>query len=464
MRKFAKGLFPLSIVTAVFVAVVASCGRHGSSDDEGGGGAFSGNMQDIVGTVTSQSGTPSQMRSWVVALVEASSRVVRTAAADVSGVLRWQKVSLDSVQTAVLLSPDYLLQSIMSIPSTKVNTVKQYFQIQGTMLPQLVQRGPAISFQTLSGITLSDVYTADSDGDGDPNGTDALGLVGDEYNLATIDTDRDGIPNEFDGDIDGDGIANSFDNDDDGDGVDDVFDSDANGNLVTDTQEDNGESYYSQGIDYFAVRYEQGPSSNTLLFIVKVKDGVTAESVKIKSATSLTDGSQAIAADGTTSAWDLTLADSGVSFDGAEKDQLYARKIQLASGKAPRANQVMFAQVTIGSGSSAFTLEYPWMFPNISMGSITTSYNSSTRVVTLAGDPFGASYQDFYWSMTLLNSDGIKVYESAPRSGGTRTLTIPANIMQSGASYTYEIVAQTRDRVPGMPSAAVRSAAGTITN
>lgn len=466
MRKPGSRDTLLAVFVAVTVVHMSSCGRGSSSDEDGGGdgAVFSGNMQNIAGTITSQGGNPSQMRSWVVALLEGNSRVARTTAADASGILRWNKVSLEATQTAVLLSPDYLLQSIMAMPSTKVNTVKQYFTIQNQALPQLVQKGPTMAFQNSSGITLLDVYSADNDADGSPNGTGALGLTGDGFNLAAVDTDSDGVSNSTDGDIDGDGLLNSFDNDDDGDGLDDIFDSDANGNLVADSQEAFGDAYYGQGIEYFTVRYEQGQSVNSFQFVLKVRSGLKPESVKIKTATSLIDGAVAVSGDGTTAAWDVSLLDNGSNFDGAEGDLLYARKIQLAAGKTPRVNQVIFAQVTFGTGASAFTLEYPWIFPNITTGAITSSYNSAGRVVTLAGDPFGASFQDFAWSVTLTNADGLKVYESAAIAGGTRTLTIPANILQSGATYSYEVVAQTRDKVPGMPAAAVRSAKVTITN
>lgn len=457
----------LSVLVATTLVHTSSCGRSSSSDDEGGGGGgavFSGNMQSVAGTITSHSGNPSQMKSWVVALVEAVSRVARTTTADPSGILRWNKVSLDAAQTAVLLSPDYLLQSVMAMPSTKVNTVKQYFTIQNPALPQLVQKGPTMAFQNSSGITMLDVYAADADADGSPNGTGALGLTDTGFNLVTVDTDSDSIPNDTDGDIDGDGLLNAFDNDDDGDGVDDIFDSDANGNLVADSQEAIGDAYYGQGIEYFTARYEQGQSVNSFQFILKVRNGLKPESVKIKTASSLTDGAVAVTGDGAITSWDFALLDNGSNFDGAESDLLYARKIQLATGKTPRINQVIFAQVTFGTGDSAFTLEYPWMFPSVTTGAITSSYNAATRVVTLAGDPFGASFQDFAWSVTLTNSDGLKVYESAAIAGGTRTLTIPANILQSGATYTYEVVAQTRDKVPGMPAATVRSAKVTIIN
>lgn len=471
MRKTALLSMGIPVTSLVVLALsIFSCGRSSSSEEDSGGGGggggtgFSTNMQNVVGTLTSQTGTPTQMRSWVVAIVEATSRVARSAAADVSGVLRWNKVSLDSTHTAVLLSPDYLLQSIMAMPSAKTNTVRQYFTIQNTLLPQLVQRGPVISFQTSSGITMQELYAADSDADGNPNGTGAFGLTGEQLSLVTVDTDADGIANDVDGDIDGDGLLNSFDNDDDGDGIDDIFDADGNGNLVTDSQESNGDSYYGQGVEYFAVRYEESPTTNTFLFTVKLNQGLTAESVKIKTASSLTDGSQGLESGGGVSAWDLSLLDDGANFDGSAGDLLFARKVQLAAGKTPRVNQVLFAQVTFGSGESAFTLEYPWMFPNVDMGPISTTYNTSSRVLTLAGDPFGTSQQYFVWSVTVTNSDGLKIYESAATPGTTRTLTLPANILQSGGTYTYEVVAQSRDKIPGMPAAAVRSATGTINN
>jgi hypothetical protein len=440
--------------------MVAGCGSSSSSDEEGGGAAFSGNMQNLAGTITSQSGTPAQMKSWAVALVERDSAVARVADADASGILKWNKVSLDSVQTAFLLSPDYLVQSVMAIPSTKINTVRQYFQVSSTVLPQLVQKGAALTFRTTSGITVIDQKAADTDGDGSPDGVGSLGLAPRELGL--VDSDSDGLHNEYDIDIDGDGLINTIDGDADGDGILDVFDADANANLVTDSQESVGNAYYNQGIEYFTVKYEQGTSANTLQFVVKVRDGLTAASVKIKGPSSLLDGSTNTVGSG--GAWDLSLVDDGDNGDGAAQDLLYSRKIQLAAGKTPRVNQVLFAQVTFGTGDSAFTIDYPWLFPNLALSAITTSYDASKREISLSGNPFGTDFQSFVWSVTITNSSGLKVYESSPLSGSVRALTIPANIMQSGASYTYEAVAQTLDKIPGLPAMAVRSAVGSISN
>lgn len=442
--------------------ILTACGSGSSGGDDEGGPSFSGNMQNLTGTITSQSGTPAQMKNWVATLMERDSGVTRVAVADASGILKWNKVSFDSIQTAFLLSPDYLVQSVMSIPSSKANTVKQYFQIGQTVLPQLVQKGAGLSFRTSSGITVFDFTALDADGDGNPDGTNSLGLTSGGFNLAAVDSDKDGVSNDTDCDIDGDGLVNAIDGDDDGDGILDVLDVDANGNGIADSQETIGGSYYNQGIEYFAVKYEKGSTENTLLFVAKVRDGLTPASVKIRAPGSLVDGAEMV--EGAAGAWDLSLADDGLNNDGAAKDLLYARKIKLASGKVPRVNQMVFAQLTIGTGDSAFTIEYPWLFPNLAPSSVTTSYDTASRVVTLAGDPFGSDIQSFLWSVTLTNADGLKVYESSALPGTTRTLTIPANIMQSGSTYTYQAIAQSLDKIPGLPAMAVRSAVGTITN
>ena len=458
----------LSVGVGLSIAF-SSCGHKSSGEDGGGaagGSMFSTNLQSLTGTVTSESGTPAQMKGWAAALIERDSGVARVADADASGILRWSKVSFDAAQTAVLLSPDYLLQAVMAIPSTKGNSVKQYFKIGRTSLPQLVQKGSGLSFQGTTGVTVYDYYAIDSDGDGNPDGVGSLGLNLGSFNLTAVDTDKDGLVNEIDGDIDGDGLVNALDDDDDGDGMLDVFETDSNGNGITDSQETNNDAYYNQGIEYFAVRYERGVSANNMVFVVKVRNDLSPSptAVTIKAPTSLTDGATTIATDGTTSSWDLSLADDGSNYDGAASDLVYGRKVQIASGKAPRVHQVLFARVTFGTGDSAFTLDYPWMMPNVTMSAITTSYTSSTRVVTLAGNPYGTDTQTFVWIVSITNAAGLKVYESTAIPGTTRTLTIPSNIMESGATYTYEAVAQSRAKVQGIPTLAVRSAAGTISN
>jgi hypothetical protein len=454
-------------VVAAFVGLTC-CGKS-TSEDSGGGAAtasFSGNQKNVTGTITSQSGTPAQMKSWVVALIERDFGLGRVSEVDASGILKWGNLNLDATHTAVLLSPDFLIQSVIALPSTKANTVKQYFTLAGIVIPQLVQKGSSLSFQTTTGITIQDYCATDTDADGNPDGVGSLGLAlsGDPLGLATVDTDKDGVSNDSDVDLDGDGILNVFDGDDDADGILDVFDADANGNGVADNVETVNDAYFALGLEYFAVKHEKTATGATLQFAAKVRSGVQPIDLKIRSAASLTGSATTLATDGTSAAWDGTLIDDGTGYDGSSGDLLYGRKITLAAGKAPRVNQVVFLQMTIGTGETAFTVEYPWTFTSLTLSAITSTYVAATRVATLAGNPFGADNQSFFWSISVTNAAGVKVYESSAVSGGTRTLTIPSNVLESGVTYSYEAVAQSLEKVPGIPSISVRSAAVSIVN
>ena len=464
------------LITTLTLAagLTAACG-HGSSDDGDGSTVsssdFAGNRADVTGTITSQTGSQSQMAGWAVALIERDSMIGRVAEADASGTLKFGKVSFDAAQTAILLSPDYLLQAVLSLPSSKTNTIKQFFTLNKNILPRLIQKGPIITMQSTDTISITSDMAADSDGNGTPDGVASLGLQDSSAGFpltSTVDTDSDGIPNTSDADIDGDGLINVIDTDEDGDGILDVVDADANGDGIPDTQQQASSQHFKAGVEFIAVQNESTPSGSTtvstLKFAMKVRDGVTISDVKIRGATSLLKDSTYISSDGATGTWDNKLLDDGNSEDSSANDLLYARKITLASGKAPRANQMVFFQLTIGTGADQWTAEYPYIFPSLTPAAITGAYDSATRTVTLGGNPFGESMQDFVWTVSVANSDSVKIYESATTAGATRTFTLPANILETGKTYTYTLTAQLLDKVPGYPAMIVHAAKGTISN
>lgn len=70
------------------------------------------------------------------------------------------------------------------------------------------------------------------DGDGDSIPDFFEGIYG-----GLVDSDSDGVPNEFDIDIDGDGIINETDTDDDGDDIDDADDDDADNDGISSAYE-----------------------------------------------------------------------------------------------------------------------------------------------------------------------------------------------------------------------------------
>lgn len=442
------------------------------SDDGGGGSTisadFGSNRQDVTGSITSQNGSQAQMQGWAVVIMERDNSTGRVSEADAGGNFKFSKASLSAVQTAILLSPDYLIQSVLSVPSPTVNTIRQYFTLSKNSLPRIVQKGSIINFQSLDSISVQSDLASDADGDGIPDGMASLALTSENqvkgFNLASVDTDRDGLVNDLDHDIDGDGLPNVVDSDDNGDGTFDTIDLDANSNTIPDSQERLSDQHFAVGVEYVAVQNILSSSGTSLRFVTKVRDGLKASSLKIRGAKSLLENSTVLKTDSTSGGtWDLSLADDGENDDAAASDSIYGRTVNLATGKSPRSNQMVFFQLTIGDGSEAFTAEFPYAFPPLTPAIPTTTYDSSTRTVSLAGDPLGSGVTGFVWIVTVKDSSGNTVYASPATVGATRTFVLPANIMESGQTYTYCATAQTLDKVSGYPAIVVRSAEATIT-
>jgi hypothetical protein len=459
--------FILRIGMACLVSSYFGCRQSGGEDSETSavGSIFSGNRSDVSTSLTSQAGSPAQMAGWVVAFFEKDSRSARISVADANGNLKFTKMSLDAFHGAVLLSPDYLIQSVLTLPSSKDHTVRQFFRTNRPTLPRLVQRGSVVNFQSIENLTIDETTAIDSNDDGVPDGMDGLGLGLDStFSLNGADTDRDGTINTNDIDIDGDGLFNPLDPDDDGDGILDIVDSDSNGDGIPDSVQTSTDQHYAVGLEYLAVQTVVTPSSQNMKFVAKVRDGVLPTAVRIRGASSLLANSTFTQSDGTSGTWDFSLADDGSNDDATAGDGLYARSVALTSGLTVRANQVIFFQLMIGIGDDQFPVEYAYTLPNLATAIPTANYDAATRSVTLVGEPFGQARQDFLWLIAVSNSSGIKMYESNSVVGTTRSITLPANILVPGQNYTYKATAQLLDKVPGYPAMIVHSATGTISN
>ena len=267
-------------------AVVQSCGRAGDSAAPEADGPIPSRRADIVGSISSQAGGQSQMAGWVIVLVERDSEVARVAEVDSAGLYVLRSVNLNAAHTIILCSPDYIVQSVLALPSTVDKTVRQFFRIGAKTLPRLIHKGPILQMQSTDGLTVHKDTALDADGNGVPDGASSIGLsltrlgLRGTWGLAaepttTTDLDIDGTPNSSDIDIDNDGIINIIDNDDDGDAIPDISDLDANGDLVLDSQQKLGDAYFPSGIEFFTVQFESSPQTDgttksTLKFITTV--------------------------------------------------------------------------------------------------------------------------------------------------------------------------------------------------
>ncbi len=487
---------------AAFAAVATlnlpGCGNAGKSTTAGC--SLCGDMSDLTGIVLGNTGTQSQLQGWAVAAFEFDTGIARVGEIDANATYVLQQTRTAKPLTLALYSPQYLLQAVTSIPSPTDKTIRQFFYATSPTLPKLTSNGPVVTFETLDGITPhSEVASAQND-DGVPDGAtkitgtatsaltdgppawiaplkarmvaenpgDYAGLRG--FGLddgSTPPPDAHGMDPRLDPDIDGDGIINWLDYDDNGNKVFDVFDPDQNSDLVADMTPDghNTDQWFTEGVESIGVKYEVIPTGTAtaaaayVTLSTKVRDGTQPASVEIRGATQLFDGAVTVDPKGNPAgtAWDRTLADDGANVGGAAGDGVYGRRLLLKQGVSPRSNETLFFKLVFGT-SSPWAAEYPFTFPPLTMSAITANYDSTTRTVELAGNPF-ASVQDFVWIVNVFDSTtSTVIWSSAETQGTTRTLTIPDNVLTAGASYTYEVIAQTLDKVPTMPVMAIHTA------
>lgn len=463
------------IAAICFAIAVAACGSAGNSES-GDNSGLPTDVADVVGSIGSLAGGQSQMSGWIVVLAERDTGMCRVGEVDSAGLFTLKHVNMAAAHTVILLSPDYVLQSVLSMPSTKEKTIKQYFTLSSKTMPRLIHKGAVVTFQDVAKVSPTKEIASDEDADGIPDGSKSYSLGAPRLALSDAsfglagqttreDTDRDSSPNYLDSDIDGDGVPNIVDPDDDGDGTIDAIDLDANGDLVADASQTYGELYHNIGTEFVVAQYESvpqddGTTKSTVQFTSRVRDNVQPLAVQMRGPSSLFNSALVETLDAagapTSIKWDRLLLDDGLSGDASVNDRLFSRKITLETGKAPRSHQVMFLQLAFGKADSPWFLEYPYTFPSVSLGSVTSAFDKTTKTVQMVGTPFG-SLSDYIWSVVIYNADGVKIWESPTVKGAEKTYVIPSNILEDGASYKYNIVAQLLDRIPGYPSYLIRS-------
>ena len=470
-------------------------GCSGGSEEEGA------STIEVSGIIRSATGALTDTKDWVIAFTERDTGTTRVGDIDATGFYTLSAMNISRPHTATLLNSRYRFQAVLSKDDTETeNQVLQFFTLSGAEMPTLTADGPRLAFGDESAVTFTtEDVSADSDDDDLPDGVEALNTsTSTSFALADsgVDTDEDGSDNNRDVDLDGDGIINLFDADDDDDGVLDIFDADANENGTPDTSEVVGDAYFPEVIEYFVVQVvQQVDDDNTsvatdLSFTTKMRGGAIPEQVSIKGATGtsrLLEGAQAVVINAqtgasSTSTWsNYELLDDGENGDGVAEDGVYARTVRLATGTAPALGQVVFLQITYGTGDSVTTVEFPYIFPqDFTPGIITGSYNASTRTVTLSQNPFcrgitcsgsttGTSLiSDFTWSVQVYDSDGNSVYSSIRTAADTastpsNTFTFPEGILDSGTDYTLTVVAQGAARLPGYPAWVIKTSPVTVT-
>ena len=486
----------------LLLSLLVRCGNAGKAGE--GSDLLSGSAT-IKGSIASESGGQGDLAGWSLCLLDRDFGYCRTSAVDSAGLFTFKGVDTERVYSLVLFSPSLIFSAILAVPSSeKTGFLNQYFKVSSSNLPRIIYKGATLSFQNTSGIAIEKNVIKDSDADGVPDGmasgqfsldqfypplsqklassgerpldlTSSLGIHP-GFNLAgnssTLDTDRDGIPNQKDSDIDGDGIPNVFDADDDGDGVLDILDRDANGDLINDATAVLGDGYFGTGVEWIALNYslaKQDDSSmkKLLTVVAKVRSGVNPTAVQVRAPNTLIKNATVdlLSSTGTSTsaAFDGLLMDDGKNGDGAANDGFFARTITLPSNAVTVRNMVILVQLRFGPDTDAKYMEFPYTFPPITLGTVTALHSGSSTLGTFqccSGNPFGASVTDYNWSVKIFDSSKKLFYASAAQAGASAasTFTMPTGIWENlvslataGETFTYKISASLFDRIPGYP-------------
>ena len=488
-------LFPL-LASTLWVGL-NGCGNPGESlTTETGQGPFA----DIGGSIGTQSGRQRFMQGWAVALFDKEYQVARVSEVDEAGIFNLRHVFTNQSYTLAVFNPEYILTAVLSLPSRQEQFVHQYFNLDGNFLPKIVYKSQTLDFQTDQGIIIDEKsFTSDVNLDlipdevKTPDEVPAPALMGTSQGFANqaafplagqvnnLDTDLDRIPNSRDSDLDGLGLLNTLDPDDDNDSIPDPFDLDANGDNINDEGQDVLDNYFKIGVEWIAVSYEKeqqtdGSSIGKMTFATKVRDKETPSGVQVRGPKALLEGAK-LATDLAVD-WDTSLVDDGNSSDGRGGDRIFARQIQLPTGKAPLPNQAMFIQLRYGDDpATAWFREYPFVFPNnITLRDLVVLYIDATIQFNITQEPFALPaaapgteglVSDFYWSVSIFDATGESfLFDTERQNASTTSYALSAeelNQLENGVTYQYQVSVQTLSKVPSYPTFIVRTAKTSFT-
>jgi hypothetical protein len=419
---------------------VSKCAPQGESSTDGV------SLKDVSGSIKSSTGRQTDMAGWTIMTLERSTQIARSALIGDDGTYSLGNIRADRPRTIALLSPDHLLRSILSIPTSSATQINQYFSATPDRFPPLFERGPIVVFGELEGIDAVDDAIASDRGNGVPNaayGDNGYGLVAGS-NPGGVDLT--GLPAVFNPDRNANGTL-------------DIFETDVNNNTRPDTSENYGPNFFSEGLAHAAVQYELSSATNgsetaQVVFSARLQSGATATDIKVNGSSNLTSGAT-VSGGSAPGAWDGTLLDDGTNEDGVSGDGIFARRVTLGSATRLKSYEVILFEPRRAdaganpAGQPIAGAKYPVTAPPVTLTAMSTPvWDSVTRTINRVGNPFG-SVTAYTWSVTVFDANGKPVYSSASIAGTEDSFVIPDNATSSGGSYTAKVTAKCQEQVSG---------------
>jgi|GEM_PF-2039744 len=403
-------------------------------------------LKTVTGSIKSSTGRQADTAGWTIMTLERQTQIARSAVIGDNGNYSIENLRADRPRTIVLLSPDHLLRSILSIPTATPTKINQYFRATPDQFPPLFERGPIVVFGELDGVDSVDDSIASDRGNGVPNaayGDNGYGLVS---GSPSSDVALTGLPPVLNPDRNANGTL-------------DIFETDVDGNERPDAAENHGPNFFTEGLAHAAVQYElssvaSGTETAQVVFSARLQPGATATDIKITGSTHLTSGAT-VSGGSSPGAWDGTLLDDGTNEDGIAGDGIFARRITLSSASRLKSYEVILFEPRRGDATANPTAQplasakYPVTVPPLTLTAMSTPvWDSVTRTINRVGNPFG-TISAYTWSVTVFDANGKPVYSSASIAGTEDSFVIPSNATDSSGSYTAKITVKCQEQVSG---------------
>jgi hypothetical protein len=411
--------------------VAVACGSFASKPKFSGGegAAVATTKATVTGSLASLVGRQSDLEGWVVLLLERDAQIGRSAVVDAKGQFSLPSARLDRPQMLALLSPQYVLRSILTLPESGTTQFREFFSTSAAALPRVIQRGPILSFASLEGITPEGDLIDSGPLANAPAG--ALGKNG--YGLADA------------GPVAGNGLPRVFSPDVDGNGTIDLFEGGGAGGGAT----------FAEGFEYVTaqldVRYAaDGARALELLLLARARGAAEHGGIVVHGPTALFAGAT-VAPGG--EAWDGTLRDDGANDDGTAGDGIYARRVRLAGHDLPGAFQALLFGLDMSPGNADGAAE-EWIaaltFPPFTLATLRAPEVSVTDATAKRLDAPFPGITTYDWVAAVYDGSGALAYVSPVSSGDVDTVALPAAVLAGNVGGGVEMIASTQAGVGGI--------------
>jgi hypothetical protein len=136
----------------------------------------------------------------------------------------------------------------------------------------------------------------------------------------------------------------------------------------------------------------------------------------------------------------------------------------LAPNKEPRSHEVVLFKLAYKNFNTTEAVTHTRFaaltLPKVALTPLTAAFSTDAalpRTIEVSGLPFGI-FLDYTWSVQVLDSDGVLVYESQSFASDVKSCDIAASATDAGKAYKVRVSAGLKPRYLGYPDYVVRSA------